>query len=257
MNKPTLLAIALSLVALGGSAFAQQPTPQQPGAACDHHGGRGGHGERGPRPEMQPADAQGAVTRILLGPGGQAHGVQLADGTIVMARRAAAGLSMGQRIQVSGLAAPGASPRVIVRPTIRDASGNVIAQAPERGEGGHRGGFRGRGGPDGAGREAMRARFEAMRARMEALPEVRVDGPVQAVVSGPRGGVRSLLLANNTTLAVPRPLARQLAEHGVRAGDRIRAVGRGGTYPQGTSLVAREITLPDDTRLALPPRPAR
>jgi hypothetical protein len=118
---------------------------------------------------------------------------------------------------------------------------------PFGGHGGGRWGRRGggHGGDDGGAGEGLRA-------RMESMQDVQARGVVQTVIAGRRGSPRTLLLSNNTTLLLPRAVGEQLAQHGVRVGDAVQASGRGGSYPQGTSLIVRELVLPDGARFTAP-----
>jgi hypothetical protein len=138
MKKLTVASLALALVAVVGSAFAQQPpapSPEDRGAWAGHRG------QPGPRGERQAAEASGTIARFVEGREGRVRGFVLADGTTVRTRRGAEALRVGQAVRVSGFTFANAPERMIFRATVRDASGNVLLEPPARGEGrGHRGG---------------------------------------------------------------------------------------------------------------------
>lgn len=253
MKKLSLASLSLSLLVGAGAAFAQQPpSPQH----AEHRG--------------VVAQTRNTVSRAIVGPMGRVQGVQLQDGSVVMLRHAdpaaAQRLRPGTSVQVEGFTRPGATPTVYHRATVRDASGNVIVAPPEPGAMGAHGRRHGRGGgcrgEDGAqGGAGPRAEgHRGMRgerlAQLQALPAMDASGPVRSVIAGRRGGVRTLLVGDDTTVVVPRGLARPLAERGVRAGESVRVHGRGGRYPTGTSVIAERITLGDGTTLEAPARPA-
>ncbi|MFO0625211.1 MAG: hypothetical protein U0325_06290 [Polyangiales bacterium] len=138
MKKLTVASIALALVAVVSSAFAQPPAGPAPEArgACQGH--RGQHGARG---ERQAAEASGTIARFVEGREGRVRGFVLADGTTVRTRRGAEVLRVGQSVRVSGFTFANAPERWIVRATVRDANGNVLLEPPARGAWrGHRGG---------------------------------------------------------------------------------------------------------------------
>lgn len=136
MKKLTVASLALALVAVVGSAFAQQPpapSPEGRGACAGHRG------QHGPRGERQAAEASGTIARFVEGREGRVRGFVLADGTTVRTRRGAEALRVGQAVRVSGFTFANAPERMIFRATVRDASGNVLIEPPARGEGrGHR-----------------------------------------------------------------------------------------------------------------------
>ncbi len=122
------------------------------------------------------------------------------------------------------------------------------------------GGMMGQGGPGamGQGRGGMHGgmRGGMMGARLASLPAQAVNGAVQQVIAGPRGHVRALLFANNVTVYLPRPIAFQLQQRGVRVGESVRASGHGTSTPQGTGFVADQLTFADGARFEAPAQPA-
>lgn len=270
--KLSHVAFALSLALGAASAAAQNvpPTAANPPAA---------------RPAPVAAQASGNLARYIVGPGGRVRGFALNNGTVVMlpfragtdfAQRVAVGVPL----RVEGLSMPGAASPVIFRATVRGVDGTVFAQAPQApaggpGAGGHgpwmrRGmGGRGHGEGHGEGHGRMHGGMHrgghgepgARAARFASMPQQSVRGAVQQVIAGPRGGVRTLLLPNNVTVFVPHEMAAQVTPRGVRVGESVQVVGRGTATPQGTGVLAEQITFADGTRFtatlgAPPPAPA-
>jgi len=252
--KLSHLALALSL-ALGTATAAAQTAPAAP------------NGQAPARPAPVAAQASGNLARFVVGPGGHVRGLALNNGTVVMLPpRAGADLAqrvgLGVPLRVEGFALPGA-PHMIFRATVRGADGSVLVAAPQgpmgprggfgAGRGGHpeHGGMRRGGMRGGMHRGGMHGGFGAARAaRLAAMPQQRLGGTVQQVIAGPRGGVRALLLSNNATVTVPRPMAAPLAQRGVRVGESVQVVGRGTATPQGTGVIAEQLTFADGARFA-------
>lgn len=274
--KHTLSILTLSLLSLAAvPAFAQSA----PGAEAPM-----AHGDF---PAPTAATASGPIARYIVGPMGHVRGLQLRDGTLVMLPRHGGETlpqqaAVGQTVRVEGLSHAGNGARVIFHSTVRNASGTVLVEAPALPPGGFGRGHHGPGGDhdgDGDAHEhggmgfghghhgggmhgggmhgGMRGR--GMHGAMAQLPEQTVTGAVQTVVAGPRGGVHMILLANNTTVFVPRPLARSFGARTISAGETLRVTGHGGAYPQGTSVVAQQITFADGTtaQMLAPPADAR
>jgi hypothetical protein len=246
------LALALAL-ALATSSVAAQSVPAAPGLAPSA------------RPAPVATQAAGNLARFIVGPGGRVRGIVLHQGTVaLLPPRAGAALAqsmgLGVPLRVEGLAHPGATPAVIFRATIRAADGTVLFAPPPGApdapghfdDGDEHPGLR-RGGPWGAFGGGMGGGPGGRAARLGALPPQRVSGAVQQVIAGPRGRVRMLLLANQTTVTLPRQLVEALAQRGVRVGEVVQVSGRGTATPQGTGLVAEQLTFADGTRFAADP----
>lgn len=247
MNKLFSMIFSASLV-LGSAAVANAQVPQGPAAGQ-------------PMPFMgqplTPAQASGTITRFIVGPAGNVRGFQLQNGTVVMVNgREGAELvqraRIGQSVQVQGFSQPGTTPAVIRRATVRAADGTVLAEAPTFGAPGAPGGPQGhmrhgRMGHGGMGHGGM-GRLE----RFAALPTTSANGTVQTVLTGPHGHVHALLLSNNTTVMIPRPMAMAMGARQVRVGENIRASGRGGTFAQGSSVLAESLTFGDGTTVNAP-----
>jgi hypothetical protein len=250
--KYSHLVLALSLT-FGTTAALAQNAPTPLAAPAVH-------------PTPVAAQASGTVARFIVGPGGRVRSLMLNNGTLVMVNpRAnpdiAQRVRVGQAVRVEGFSRPGGGDNVIFRATIRGADGSVIAQAPANapfmggGAGWRHGGNHGERdlGPrgwHGGGHHGMRG--EGMRHRLANLPTQTTNGTVQRVINGMRGTPRTLLLANNTTVYVPRGMGAQLARRGVRVGETIRASGRGSVSPQGTGLVAEQLTFADGATFNAP-----
>ncbi len=254
-TSPLALALSFALsLGLAAPAWAQN-APAAPEAPAAQH-----------TPPV-PAQTSGNLARFVVGPGGRVRALVLDNGAVVMVPpRASDDLAqrvrVGQAVRAEGLSRPGAGSQVIFRATVRNASGQVIAEPPALPQGAAPGALHGRmhgrmmgrmhGGMMGHGGFA-----QARAARLAAMPSQAVNGTVQQVLSGPRGGVRALLLANNATVYVPRPMMAQLRQRGVRVGESVRASGHGTATAQGTGLVADQLAFGDGTTLTAAPPAAR
>lgn len=226
-----------------------------------------------------PVTASGNLARLMIGPGGHVRGLVLDNGTVVMLHgpggdELATRVRVGQPLRVEGFTRPG-SAGFIGRATVRSADGTVLVAPPAGPMGmgpggmnhdgmdhdgmdhggmgrGHHGMGRGHGGMRG-GHGGMRGGM--MGARLATLPAQAVNGAVQQVIAGPRGHVRALLFANNVTVYLPRPIAFQLQQRGVRAGESVRASGHGTSTPQGTGFVADQLAFADGARFEVPAQP--
>ncbi len=215
---------------------------------------------------FSPTSLQGAISRFVLGPMGRVHAVVLDSGKVVMlgrrGDRAAQSLGVGARIQVSGYASAQA-PNTILGATIRDASGNVLAQPNPRmiqrmtqpggmQAGRHHGGGMRRGhgrhaeaqGAQGHGRRA------AMQQRLAQLPQRNASGTVSTVIVGPRGHIRGAVLQDGTSVMFNRQLAQAATQQQLAAGQRLSIQGRGDQYAQGVALVAERVTFANGTTVA-------
>jgi hypothetical protein len=256
--KLSHLVLSLSLTLGAASAAAQNvpPAAANPSAA---------------RPAPVAAQAAGNLARYIVGPGGRVRGFALNNGTVVMLPPRAGGdfaqrVAVGVPLRVEGFSLPGAASPVIFRATVRGVDGTVLVAAPQgpmggpgagghgpwmrRGMGGGHEGMRGgmHGGRRGGGHGGMHGDPGARAARFAAMPQQSVRGTVQQVINGPRGNVRTLLLSNNVTVFVPHEMTAQVTPRGVRVGETVQAVGRGTATPQGTGVLAEQITFGDGTR---------
>lgn len=266
MKRSLFVSGLILTLAAAAPAWAQN-VPQAPAA-------------RGPamqRPAPTPAQASGNLARFLVGPGGRVRGLVLDNGAVVMVPpRASSDLAqrvrVGQPLRVEGFTFPGAASgsTTIFRATVRGADGSVIAAPPAQGQWAQRGAAGAPGGPmgqggwghggfghggrhgGGFGHGGFGEHDGARAAHLAAMPAQAVNGAVQQVLSGPRGGVRAILFANGVTVYPPRPMMQQLQQRGVRVGERVRASGRGTVTPQGTGIVAEHITFADGTTLDAP-----
>jgi len=238
---------------LGSAAVANAQVPQGPAVGQ-------------PAPFMgqplTPAQSSGTITRFIVGPNGGVRGFQLQNGTVVMVppREGAALVQrarIGQSVQVQGFSQPGTTPAVIRRATVTAADGSVLAEAPTFGAPGAAGEPQGhmrhgRMGHGGVGHGGMGHGGMHRMERFAALPTTSASGTVQTVLAGPRGHVHALLLSNNTTVMIPRPMAMAMGARHVRVGENIRASGRGGAFAQGNSVLAESLTFGDGTTVNAP-----
>jgi hypothetical protein len=197
----------------------------------------------------QPAQAQGNISRYLVGPMGHVRGFLLDNGTTVfVGGKQGDGLAqavpVGQGVRVEGFSGA-MNPGVIRRATVYAKDGTAVAAPPQR-QGRQR-----------LSREERTAHRAQKRQQIEQLPAYQDKGAVQTVLFGRRASIRGLVLSDGTTVFMGRQLGRALSAHGVRQGDTIAATGHGNAYPQGASLFASQLTLPDGSVLsASAPAPA-
>jgi hypothetical protein len=216
----SLLAVSLAfagLTAAASPAFAQQ-APPAPSARA-----------KAPRIAFDAVFA-----RHVLTPRGEIAGLVLQDGTLVRVARSAnantgpaGGLRPGTVVHVEGRSVRTPSGVVIGRALIKQ-NGAVIADGTQE---------RGRGEKHHRGQHGKGAK----------LAPITAAGRVQALLAGPKGGVRAILLDDGTTANVAG--AESL---GLKVGDKISVTGKGGTYAQGKALRVKTITLPNGETRTLP-----
>jgi len=221
----------LSTFALGASAFADEPAQ----AEAPHP-----HAQL---PEVHPA---GTVARYIVGPAGHVRGFMLRDGTVVYTGRGgdkmAADVAIGQTVRVDGHSSPSA-PNVVIRAKVFGPHGEVAEPG-----GGGRGNWKAL---DPEQRKERRAeRQEKRKEEMAKLPAASLDGTVQTVVMGRRGKPRALILSNGGNVVLERSLTHALGGATLKVGDVVHASGKGGTYKNGASIEASELTLADGTHFA-------
>jgi hypothetical protein len=225
MRRPlisSLLAACVSLAgltAIASPALAQQ-APPAPAARA-----------KAPRIAFDAVFA-----RHVLSPRGEIAGLVLQDGTLVRVARSASantgpagGLRPGTVVHVEGRSVRTPSGLVIQRALIKQ-NGALIADGTQE-RGGHEKGRHHRG----------------HRNKGAKLAPITATGRVQALLAGPKGGLRAILLDDGTTANVAG--AEGL---GLKVGDKVSVAGKGGTYPQGKALRVRTITLPSGETRTLP-----
>lgn len=163
-----------------------------------------------------PVVAQGQVQRLLINPYGEVDGLRLADGTVV---RFPPHLSQA----LSATIKPGDAVRVIGRPQSRGSvkadaivnatSGQTVYDQPP---------------PPDAGRPLP------PHLRAQALRPQRVEGQVDAVLTGPRGEANGVILTDGSIVRFP-PESLRLS---VLPGAPFAADGLGTRNALGTSLEA-------------------
>lgn len=173
--------------------------------------------------------------RHVLTPRGEIAALVLQDGSLVRVARGAnanagpAGtLRPGTVVHVEGRSVRTPSGIVIAKALIKQ-NGAVIADGSQE-RGGHQKGKHARGQRRGA-----------------KLTTITAAGKVQALLAGPKGDRRAILLDDGTTVHVAGAEAL-----GLKVGDKISVTGKGGTYPQGKAVRARTITLPNGETRTLP-----
>jgi hypothetical protein len=220
------------LTAISVSAFADQPAPQ-------------GSGERA-RPQLTETRAVGPVGRYIVTPMGHVGGFVLANGTVVRLRpsegdKMAAQVAVGETVTVDGRTAGNGRP--IMRATVSGPHGQVVEPTT--------GGNASWKGLDHEQKVERRKELRAERAAALAkLPATSLDGTVQTVLTGRHGAPRALLLSNGGTIFLEGSLRHAMAGASIKAGDVVRASGKGGTYKNGASVEASQVTLANGTQFS-------
>jgi hypothetical protein len=182
--------------------------------------------ERAPAPR---AAFSGTFQRYLLQPNGHVLGLMLSDGSFIATpghalNKDAPTLTTGTKLDIEGVQVRTPT-GVLVHRAVVKVNGAVIADASS----GHDHGRHGHGG--GEGREHH--------ARHELSPQTGT-GQIAAIVAGPKGRIRALVLTDGTTA-----VGHNLEGFGLKVGDRVTVIGRGGVYPLGKALHVEKITLPN------------
>jgi hypothetical protein len=228
--------LASILTALSVPAFADASVPQN--AA-----------EAGARPQLAEVHPSGTVSRYIVGPAGHVRGFMLQDGTVVFTGRRgdkmAADVAVGQTVRIDGRTAAGA-PNVVLRAKVFGPHGEITNPAGEGG--GNRAQWKSL---DPAQRKELRQ--ERRQKRMEELaklPPTSLDGTVQTVLTGRKGNPRALILSNGSNVVLEHSLTHAMNGAAIKPGDVIHASGKGGTYKNGASIEASELTLANGTRFS-------
>jgi hypothetical protein len=227
--------LASFLTALSASAFAGEPQPETAG-----------------RPPMAEVHPTGTVARYIVGPAGHVRGFMLRDGTVVFTGRGgdkmAADVAVGQTVRVDGRAAPNAS-NVVMRAKVYGPHGEV--SEPGAGAGGGRQQWKTLD-PE-QRKERRQARRQKHMEELAKLPATSLDGTVQTILTGRQGNPRALILSNGGNVVLERSLVRSMGGRPLKVGDVVHASGKGGTYQNGASIEATELTLADGTHFASKP----
>jgi hypothetical protein len=171
--------------------------------------------------------------RYLLEPNGRPMGLMLADGSFILTPHHAMSkdapvLAAGTKLDVEGVVKRTPTGMVVHHAVVR-VNGAVVADA---------------------GRARHHKDGEHKRQHAQLKP-VSAAGQVAAVVAGPKGHVRALVLSDGTTA-----VGHGLETLGLKVGDQVSVAGMGGVYPLGKSLRVEKITLPNGQTRDLP-RPQR
>lgn len=201
----SVAALTLTLIATGAHA-----APPEPAA-----------GLRPPPPPPGPAGraaAEGQVQRLLINPYGEVDGLRLADGGIVrfpphLSDALAAAVKPGDAVRVIGRA----ENRSIVKADaiVNVATGQTVFDQPPAGDG----------------------RPLPPHLRAQRLQPQQVEGLVDAVLSGPRGEVNGIILADGAIVRFPPDSLSQP----VQPGTPFAAAGLGTRNAIGTSLEALSV----------------
>jgi arsenical pump membrane protein len=168
-----------------------------------------------PPPVPTSVSVEGTVQRLFANPHGDVDLLLLSDGSAVRippmtSSAVAAKLRVGNTVHIEGDALGAA----LHATQVRLSSGEVIATEP--------------GAPPPP--------------PLDALPRVDDTSTIVRVLTGPRGEVDRIILADGTIAHVPRRLAEQAASN-LAVGARLHVEGEGGRYALGTSLRADTLRL--------------
>lgn len=211
MPKHLVSIAALTLTLIGTGAYA---APPEPGAGL----------RPPPPPPGGPAGRavfQGEVQRLLINPYGEVDGLRLTDGAIVkfpphMAGALVAAVKGGDAVRVIGRGEGGGM--VKADAIINVATGQTVLDQPP---------------PIDEGRPLP------PHLRAQRLEPQQVEGLVDAVLSGPRGEVNGIILADGAIVRFPPDSLRQP----VQPGAPFAASGLGTRNAIGTSLEAVSVGL--------------
>jgi hypothetical protein len=222
--------LASLLATLSATAFAAEPG--SPPDAQAH-------------PALAEVHPAGTVARYIVGPAGHVRGFMLRDGTVVFTGRGgdkmAADVAVGQTVRIDGRASPSAS-NVVVRAKVFGPHGEVSEPRADNGQWKTLD-------PE-QRKEQRKARRQKEMEELAKLPAASLDGTVQTVVTGRRGNPRALILSNGSNVVIERSLRKAMAGRAIKAGDVVHASGKGGTYANGASIEATELTLADGTHFS-------
>lgn len=163
-----------------------------------------------------PVVAQGQVQRLLINPYGEVDGLRLADGTVVrfpphLSQALSAAIKPGDAVRVIGR--PQSRGSVKADAIVNATSGQTVYDQPL---------------PPDAGRPLP------PHLRAQALRPQRVEGQVDAVLTGPRGEANGVILTDGSIVRFP-PESLRLS---VLPGAPFAADGLGTRNALGTSLEA-------------------
>ena len=186
----------------------------------------------------------GKFAHYLVSPNGEVDGIVLEDGTVTRFPPHAlalapeiAPLQSGDVVRLEGDAVNGPTGPVLAHASV--SKGNTVIvrgdfpPPPAPGEPGagpraHHGGKHGRKGPHGPHEESLRP--------------MTVTGKIQGFLPDPHGRVDGILFVDGTNARAGKKV--RLETLALKAGDTITVTGKGGNYPQGSSLHIETMTLP-------------
>jgi len=194
-------------------------------------------------PAIRQAQTEGTVARYIVGPTGEVRFAQLDNGTLIQlgpeqAQQLEQRVRVGDTIRVQGISTA-ANPKLILHGDVMAPDGTQISAAPGMAQGG---GMERRMFPDETARARARAEREAQVAQLQPKGAA---GTVVSVINDPRGNLRGFILADGNAVYIMAPLAKAVQQRGVTPGERVSVTGRGGSYAQGRSMVANDLTFSD------------
>jgi hypothetical protein len=223
---PFSVAVASPFVAT--SALAEPPPADAPAAA------------EAEAPEATPVALDAGFQRFVLSPHGDVVGVVLDTGDVVHVsprafREAPVALKAGDALHIEGIPAVTPTGTVFERAVVQ-LDGKVLSDTMKRHGHHHR---HGKGEHKGEHGKRHEKRAE--------LQPVRAAGRIAALVSGPHGHVRTVLLDDGTSAS-----GFGMDKLGLKVGDRVTVAGMGGAYTQGKAMRIQTITLPNGETRELP-----
>lgn len=222
--NPRVLSVAVLAVCLSSAGVHAAPPGAHPGAYPGAPVGPAGPAGGPAQPPLPPGAmapaaqnvAQGAVQRLLINPYGEIDGLRLADGTIVkfpphLSDAVAAAVKPGDAVRVVGR--PQGRGMVKADAIINAASGQTVYDQPPVLDGGR----------------PLPPHLRAAR-----LQPQKVEGKVDAVLTGRRGEVTGVILSDGSIVRFPSESLRL----SVQPGAPFAASGLGTRNAMGTSLEA-------------------
>ena len=195
----------------------------------------------------------GKFARYLISPDGDIDGIVLKSGAITRFPPDAlvsdtTPLQVGDAIRIEGDAVNGSTGPVLGHTSVMKGNTVIVRgdlpPPPTPGEAGaaprpHHGGKHGPKGARGPHEEGLRP--------------MTVTGRIQGFSSDPRGRVDGIIFVDGTNARAGKKV--RLEALALKAGDTITVTGKGGNYPQGSSLHIETMILPTgETRSLDPPR---
>jgi hypothetical protein len=185
---------------------------------------------------------EGKFAHYLVSPNGEVDGIVLENGTVARFPPHAfaletAPLQSGDAVRLEGDAVNGPTGPVLAHLSVMKGDAMIVrgdlppSSSPEEPGAGppqHHGGKHGRKGPSGPHEESLRP--------------MTVTGKIQGFSTDGQGRVDGILFVDGTNARAGRKV--RLEPLALKAGDTITVTGKGGNYPQGSSLHIETMKLP-------------